>query len=120
MAYIVKTSRFFHLVECWGATSSLRAIAHQYKTEKYVHICVKTSITSLEVLNFLPILSRYGYDSSKILSRFVPLHCDNLKYKKIEYITLYFENKYVRSFHIFLIVVLFPCRRCLIIHWNTV
>ena len=87
---------------------------------KYVHIWWKTFITSLEVLNFFPILPRDGYDSSKILSRFVPLHCDNLKYKKIEYITLYFENKCVRSFHIFLIVVLFPCRHCLIIHGNTV
>ena len=72
---IVKTSRIFYLVECWGATSSLRATAHQYKTENMCTFGPKTFITSLEVLIFFPNLSRYGYDSTKILSKFVVLHC---------------------------------------------
>ena len=51
---------------------------------KYVHICCKNVYNFLEVLIFFPILSRYGYDSSKILSRFVQivaLYYDNLKIK---------------------------------------
>ena len=74
---IVQTSRIFYLVECWGATSSLRATAHQYKTENMCIFGPKTFITSLEVLIFFPNLSRYGYDSTKILSNFVvlPVHC---------------------------------------------
>ena len=41
---------------------------------KNVHIWCKNSYTSLEVFNSLPTLSRDGYDSTKILSKFTVWH----------------------------------------------